>query len=142
MAIFNIDTALCRRRIGLMHIEQLLQRGIKTYLIGGNSRENTMIGRGVLDSMKAYKFDNAFMGTNGVHFEFGYTTPDPEEAQVKELAISLLRETCILADDSKVGEIAFSKFGNTKDAVLITNELEEVVQSQYKKETTIKVVGV
>ncbi|MEW9500898.1 DeoR/GlpR family DNA-binding transcription regulator [Jeotgalibacillus marinus] len=129
---------------GLMHIEQLLQRGIKTYLIGGyiKPRTNAMIGRGALDSMKAYRFDKAFMGTNGVHFESGYTTPDPEEAQVKELAISLSRETYVLADDSKVGEIAFSKFGNTEDAVLITNELEEVVKSQYKKQTTIKVVGV
>ena len=125
---------------GLMHIEQLLQRGIKTYLIGGfiKPRTNALIGRGALDSMKAYRFDKVFMGANGVHHEYGYTTPDPEEAQVKELAIALSREAYVLADDSKVGEIAFANFGNTEDAILITIELEDAVQFFYKN---IKVVG-
>lgn len=127
---------------GLMHIDSLLTKGIKTYLIGGaiKPRTNAMIGRGALESMKDYRFDKAFMGANGVHPEFGYTTPDPEEAQVKELAISLSRETFVLADESKIGEIAFAKFGDMKDGVLITNELDDDIQSDYKNQTTIKVV--
>ncbi|MDG5471111.1 DeoR/GlpR family DNA-binding transcription regulator [Jeotgalibacillus sp. ET6] len=128
---------------GLMHVEELLERGIKTYLIGGavKPRTNAMVGRGALESIKAYRFDKAFMGTNGVHPEFGYTTPDPEEAQVKELAISLSREVFMLADDSKIGEIAFASFGNIKDAYLIVNELEEETETLYQKQTTVKVVG-
>lgn len=127
---------------GLMHIEHLLTRGFKTYVIGGmiKPRTNAMVGRGALESMKDYRFDKAFMGTNGVHPEFGYTTPDPEEAQVKELAISLSREAYILADDSKIGEIAFAKFGEIKEAMLITNELDHVSESKYMNQTTVKVV--
>ncbi|KIL49692.1 DeoR/GlpR family DNA-binding transcription regulator [Jeotgalibacillus soli] len=129
---------------GLMHVKALLERGFKTYLIGGfvKPKTNAMIGRGALESMRDYRFDKAFMGTNGVHSEFGYTTPDPEEAQVKELAISLSRETFVLADDSKVGEIAFAKFGDIKEAALITNELEAETASRYTKQTRVKVVTI
>ena len=48
-----------------------------------------MIGRGALDSLEQYRFDKCFMGVNGIHSQFGYTTPDPEEAMIKQLAISL-----------------------------------------------------
>ncbi|TDL32998.1 DeoR/GlpR transcriptional regulator [Jeotgalibacillus sp. S-D1] len=128
---------------GLMHLEGLLLKEIKTYVIGGviKPRTNAVIGRGALESMNAYRFDKAFMGANGVHHEFGYTTPDPEEAQVKQLAMTLSRETFILADEGKLGEIAFSKFAEMKDGTLITNELDDDVQSLYRKQTKVKVVG-
>ncbi|WP_406686385.1 DeoR/GlpR family DNA-binding transcription regulator [Rossellomorea vietnamensis] len=127
---------------GLTHVEALLQKGIKTYMIGGYVKPVTraMVGSGALDSIRQYRFDKAFMGANGVHAQYGFTTPDPEEAQVKRMAIELSREAMFLADDSKFGEIAFSKIVDLDKAMIITNTIEEEHDTAMKNQTTIKVV--
>ncbi|WML44965.1 DeoR/GlpR family DNA-binding transcription regulator [Neobacillus sp. PS3-40] len=127
---------------GLMHVTPLLNKGIPTYLIGGFAKQNTkaIIGRGALTSLDLYQFDKCFMGVNGIHSQFGYTTPDQEEAAVKQKVISLSRETYVLADETKFSEIAFSKIGDLKTATIITNELSDETMRVFKDKTTIKVV--
>jgi DeoR family fructose operon transcriptional repressor len=127
---------------GLMHIEPLLKRGIPTYLTGGLLKQNTnaFIGRGALASLDLYRFDKCFVGVNGIHPKFGYTTPDQEEAMLKQKAITLSREAYILADDTKFAEISFAKIADIHEASIITNELEEETKEQYINRTTIKVV--
>ena len=127
---------------GFMHLSDLLNKGIKTYLLGGYAKPSTnaLIGRGALEGLEMYRFDKAFIGVNGIHPQFGYTTPDQEEALVKQKAINLSREVFILADDSKFGEISFGKIADLNQAVIITNQLEEDISKHYESKTTIKVV--
>jgi DeoR family fructose operon transcriptional repressor len=128
---------------GLMHLTPLLNKGIPTYLTGGLSKQktNALVGRGALAGLDIYRFDKCFMGVNGIHPQFGFTTPDPEEALVKEKAISLSREAYILADSTKFAEIAFAKITDIQNAAsIITNNLEDEVKKQYSNRTTIKVV--
>ncbi|XXM70563.1 DeoR/GlpR family DNA-binding transcription regulator [Lysinibacillus sphaericus] len=127
---------------GLTHVDALLQKGFKTYLTGGNVKPTTkaMIGSSAIESLQKYRFDKAFLGTNGVHPQYGFTTPDPEEAQVKKTSIELSREAFVLADDSKFGEIAFSKIADLKDAVIITNRSGDEPDPAYIEKTTVKVV--
>jgi DeoR family transcriptional regulator, fructose operon transcriptional repressor len=128
---------------GLMHINQLLDRGIQTYLIGGFAKvkTNALVGRGALLSLDQYRFDKGFMGVNGIHSEFGYTTPDPEEAIIKEKAITLSREVFVLADESKFSEIAFSKIADINRAKIITNKVQSELVEDYSRITSIKVVS-
>jgi DeoR family transcriptional regulator, fructose operon transcriptional repressor len=128
---------------GLMHLNLLLERGIQTYLIGGFAKvkTNALVGRGALLSLEQYRFDKCFMGVNGIHLEFGYTTPDPEEALIKEKAISLSREAFVLADESKFSEIAFSKIANINQAKIITNYVESELVEDISRKTSIKVVS-
>jgi DeoR family fructose operon transcriptional repressor len=127
---------------GLSHLTPLLHKGIPTYLIGGFAKPitNAFIGRGALVSLDLYRFDKCFMGVNGIHPQFGFTTPDQEEAMVKQKAISLSREAYVLADNSKFAEISFAKIAEIHEASIITNELEDETQQQYLNRTTIKVV--
>jgi len=127
---------------GLTHVDELLNRKIKTYLIGGYAKPTTkaMIGRGALDSLEHYRFDKCFMGVNGIHPQFGYTTPDPEEAQIKQLAISLAREAFVLTDESKFSEIAFAKITDLHNASIITNEVHFELKELFSSKTIIKVV--
>lgn len=127
---------------GLMHVDKLLERNIPTYVLGGYAKPKTkaMIGRGALESLQQYRFDKCFMGVNGIHPQFGYTTPDQEEAQVKQLAISLSREAYVLADDSKFSEIAFSKISDLHTATIVTNQVESDMEEQLSTKTKIKVV--
>jgi DeoR family transcriptional regulator, fructose operon transcriptional repressor len=127
---------------GLMHLQLLMENGINTYMIGGYAKKktNAIIGRGALLSLEQYRFDKCFMGVNGIHVQYGYTTPDPEEAMVKQKAISLAREVFVLADDSKFSEIAFSKIADIHEATIITNQLDKDTELQFESKTSIKVV--
>lgn len=127
---------------GLMHANELLDKNIKTYLLGGNIKPTTkaMVGRGALESLEQYRFDKCFMGVNGIHPQLGYTTPDQEEAMIKQQAINLSRETYVLADESKFSEIAFAKIADLHEATILTNELDLDTKEQYSSKTKIKVV--
>ncbi|MFC3882166.1 DeoR/GlpR family DNA-binding transcription regulator [Bacillus songklensis] len=127
---------------GLHHLDALLEKGIKTYLVGGEIKNKTraMIGRGALISLENYRFDKCFMGVNGIHTTYGYTTPDPEEALIKQTAIRLSREAYVLADDSKFNEISFAKVGDLHEATILTNEIDEDLLRTFETNTSIKVV--
>lgn len=127
---------------GLMHLPHLLERNIETYVIGGYAKPktNAIIGRGALASLEQYRFDKCFLGVNGVHPDSGYTTPDQEEAMIKQKAISLSREVFVLADETKFTEIAFAKIADLHQASIITNMLDEDIKGQYTSKTSIKVV--
>lgn len=127
---------------GLMHLPLLLERDIETYVIGGYAKPKTkaVIGRGAITSLEQYRFDKCFLGVNGVHPQSGYTTPDQEEAMIKQKAIALSRETFALADDSKFSEISFAKIADLHEAIIITNMLEEENDRPFSSRTKIKVV--
>ncbi|WP_335872819.1 DeoR/GlpR family DNA-binding transcription regulator [Bacillus sp. 2205SS5-2] len=127
---------------GLEQMKGLRENGIKTYIVGGEVKPTTgaIVGSIAMDSLRNYRFDKAFLGTNGIHQEFGFTTPDPEEARIKRQSISLSREAYILADESKFGEIAFAKISELEEATIVTNEGIDEQYAMIFKETTVKVV--
>lgn len=127
---------------GVMHVDSLLANSIHTYLLGGYTKAKTkaIIGRGAITSMENYRFDKCFIGVNGIHPKAGFTTPDQEEALIKQLAITSSREAYILADQSKFSEISFSKIADLHLASIITDELNIENEEQYVSQTKIKVV--
>ncbi|MBS4208472.1 DeoR/GlpR family DNA-binding transcription regulator [Bacillus sp. FJAT-50079] len=128
---------------GLEHIAPLLEKGIRTYLIGGyaKNRTNATIGRGALVSLGQYRFDKCFLGVNGIHSELAFTTPDQEEAMVKKKATTLSNKNYVLADETKFGEISFAKIMDLNKADIITTQLDQEILSLFKGKTTIKVVS-
>ncbi len=66
---------------GLTHVEALLKKGIKTIMLGGQVKENTLatIGSSAMEILRRYCFDKAFIGMNGLDIELGLTTPDEQE---------------------------------------------------------------
>lgn len=105
---------------------------IKTYLPGGVLKNSTkaLVGASLIQNLEHYSFDTAFLGTNGFDLKAGYTTPDPEEAAVKNLAITRSKQVFVLADETKCNEIAFCQFAKMQEATLITNHLSEELAKQ------------
>ncbi len=126
---------------GLKHIDALVERNINAYILGGSvkARTKAVVGSNALKNLEKFRFDKCFLGTNAIHLEYGFTTPDPEEAVLKENAIQLSKEAFVLADESKFGEVAFIKIADLKAATIITNsEVEDY--ERYAKKTRLKVV--
>lgn len=109
---------------GLNIIGEAIKYKFSTYVIGGYVKSGThaFVGKGAIDSIQQFRFDKAFIGTNGVDINFGYSTPDPEEAQIKQIAIKQSSHSFVLADPSKFDEVTFAKFAHLEDVVLITTE--------------------
>ncbi|MFD1738116.1 DeoR/GlpR family DNA-binding transcription regulator [Bacillus salitolerans] len=127
---------------GLTHLEALFDRNIETYLTGGYIKQKTkaLIGRGALEGLQSYQFDKSFIGVNGIHPNYGFTTPDPEEAAVKNLAIHLGQRVYVLADHSKFHDVTFAKVANLEDAIVITNESDPEILEAFTDKLTIEVV--
>lgn len=126
----------------ISHLDALTDHEIKTYLIGGlvKTKTKALVGSAAIQSLSSYRFDKVFLGINGIHLHAGFTTPDPEEAAVKQLAISLSQKAFILADHTKFNEASFSKVAELNEAIIITNEMDEEVAYDYQDKTDIRVV--
>lgn len=115
---------------------------IETFVPGGTLKASTkaLVGSTTTKTLTAFHFDKAFLGTNGFSVKAGYTTPDPEEADTKKIALSNSNESYILADGSKLEQVSFTRFANLDEATLITNELP--VKSLELLKTHTKVMEV
>ncbi|WP_155286142.1 DeoR/GlpR family DNA-binding transcription regulator [Lacticaseibacillus zhaodongensis] len=124
---------------GVDNASLLADYGINTILLGGMVKPLTkaVIGAEAARSLSLYRFNIAFLGTNGVHAQYGCTTPDPEEAATKRVAIAQAARTVILADTSKFGATSFAKIIGINEATIITNSLA-ALDSSFTQFANIK----
>ncbi|SNT55623.1 transcriptional regulator, DeoR family [Bacillus sp. OK838] len=129
---------------GLMHIPKLIELEIKTVLVGGTIKfsTNAVIGSNAVHFLNEYRFDKCFLGMNGIHQELGFTTPDPEEALLKKMALRLSNETYVLADSTKFNEATFAKVADVSDAIILTDSNDEEAVAQLHKNPKVKVVTI
>lgn len=94
-------------------------------LLSGRIRPITLsaVGELALSAMENFHADIAFLGTNGVDTEIGFTTPDPDEAAVKRKMIAHSRETIMMADGSKFGKTCASRFALISDVDRFVTDL-------------------
>ncbi|BAH46819.1 probable transcriptional repressor of the fructose operon [Brevibacillus brevis NBRC 100599] len=122
---------------------QLIKRNIRTILLGGELKAATlsMVGRDAITALSQYRFDKCFLGTNGIDQHHGLTTPDPDEAYVKQLALQFSDERFVLTDSDKFSRVTFAKVGDLQGITVITDDgLSEEEQQVYGRLSTLKVV--
>lgn len=110
---------------GIGHAKKLLEKGFKTYILGGEVKAVTeaVIGSTTIEELKKYNFSKGFFGANGISNQGGYTTPDVNEAMVKSQAIKMCQKSYVLADTSKLDKVSFVTFGSITDSTLIINRM-------------------
>lgn len=77
------------------------------------------------------------MGTNGIDEKRGFTTPDIDEALIKEAAMKHAYISYVLADFSKFRKVSSVTFAKLSSACIIT---DSIPNEHYKKLTVIKAV--
>lgn len=90
---------------------------IEIHMLGGRLRGITgaAVGAGTLAELTTLRPDIAFIGANGVHEEFGLSTPDGEEAAVKTVLTRGARRAVVLVDETKLGVetlVSFARLGD------------------------------
>ena len=124
---------------GIVHARKLIQKGLNAYMIGGKVKPVTeaVVGAEGISNLNNFNFSKAFMGTNGIDMQAGYTTPDIEEAMIKEKAINQSYMAFIIADHTKFRRVFPVTFSPLTKCCIITDAMPD---SKFAKETIIKEV--
>lgn len=118
---------------GLLQAQYLLSHGFKVQILGGEIRNITgaIIGSKAVSALSQYNFTKGFFGSNGVDAQYGFTTPDSEEASMKEIALQHCLMAYVLADHTKFNKVTPIRFANIDDAIIITDFCEDDAIKQH-----------
>ncbi|WP_244444684.1 DeoR/GlpR family DNA-binding transcription regulator [Paenibacillus camerounensis] len=92
-------------------------RNIEVSITGGMLRPDTMafVGPMTERSLEMVRVDKAFLGTNGLDLTEGITTPNMLEAATKRKMITVAKQSILLADHSKIGQVSFCKVADLRE---------------------------
>ena len=126
---------------GVVHAKDLVKKGMKVILIGGELKENTeaVVGADAVLQVQKYHFSKGFFGTNGINPKTGFSTPDVREASIKRVAVGNTKagERYILSDHDKFGKRCTVTFSGFEGTVLITDNCSDEI---YYNITDVKIV--
>lgn len=124
---------------GIAHARKLIQRGLNAYIVGGKVKHATeaIVGVEGIASLKNLNFSKAFIGTNGIDLEAGFTTPDIDEAKMKEAAINKSYMAFVMSDHTKFRRVFPVAFSELRKCCIITDRLPD---KRFSNETVIKEV--
>lgn len=111
---------------GVGHAQRLAALGFKVILVGGELKSSTeaVIGSTAAFMLQKYHFTIGFWGTNGVNKKNGFTTPDHEEAMIKQLSMEQADNKYVLCDHDKFNQVSTVTFASVNDAIVITDKAE------------------
>lgn len=123
----------------VQHALLLADQNNDVLLIGGKLKNTTqaIVGATSIEQLARYRFTKSFLGMNGIDRDYGFTTPDPEEASVKQQAVMNSSKAYVLADETKFNKVTFVKVCNIDDALIITDHLTDKNRQNYFNKTTI-----
>lgn len=126
---------------GIHHARRLIQKGLDAYIIGGKIKPVTeaVVGAEGIKNMQGLNFTKAFMGTNGIDIDSGFTTPDIDEALMKETAINKSYMPFMLADHTKFRRVFAVTFSQLKKCCIITDKVKD---KKFFESTVIKEVNI
>ena len=109
------------------HALKLSDNGFRVILIGGELKAATeaIVGNEAYAYLQRYNFTKGFFGANGVSRSSGFTTPDINEALIKECAMKHSRKRYVLCDSSKFHMTSPVSFGEFHSAKIITEKKPE-----------------
>lgn len=98
--------------------------GVQVIVVGGalHAKRRATLGPLAASFLGQFHVDRAFMAFNGVHPVAGFTVVDFEAASVKASMMAAAAETIVLADSSKVGQIAFASAAPLSAADLLVTD--------------------
>jgi DeoR family transcriptional regulator, fructose operon transcriptional repressor len=122
---FPEDKALTVFTNSLPIAQTLLSRPhVTVFVVGGRLRSQSVatVGGWATRMMSEVNVDVAFLGTNGISFERGLTTPDADEGDVKQLMVARARRRILLTDRSKFDLVSMCTYAELADIDLLITD--------------------
>ena len=116
------------------HALMLAENGFRVILIGGELKAATeaIVGNEAYVNLKKYNFTKGFWGANGVNPMAGFTTPDINEAMIKECSMKHTQRPYVLCDSRKFHQVSPVSFGEFHAAQIITDCMPDETYANYQ----------
>jgi DeoR family transcriptional regulator, fructose operon transcriptional repressor len=97
---------------------------IETILLGGkvHAPSHSLIGPIAEETIKQFRFSKAFMGTEGISLEEGFTQRNIYEVPVKRQAAANARQVIVLADSTKINQDVLVLFLRLEQAHMVITD--------------------
>jgi len=82
--------------------------------------------------LKQFYFSKSYLGTSGIDYTRGLTTPSIDEAETKKVVISNSENVYILADSSKFGKVFSNVIQPAANCAIITDRYDEQIAERIK----------
>ena len=104
------------------HAMKLAGRGFHVSVLGGELKSATesLIGPDTIATLSRYHFTIGFWGANGITPEDGFTSPESNEALIKQLSLERCARRYVLADATKFDSTSLVGFGLFSSATIVT----------------------
>jgi len=127
-----------------MNIAEILEADpeITTVVTGGTLRakQHSLVNPFAEFILSRINADIAFLGANGVDAARGVTNVNVAEAEIKALFLKAARRRVVLADASKIGQVALAKFADLQEIdLLITDEGADAEEVEALREKGLEV---
>ncbi|TDE02520.1 DeoR/GlpR family DNA-binding transcription regulator [Flavobacterium sandaracinum] len=119
------------------------EANIDTIQLGGDIRNSSTSAVGPIAEaiLSQFSCNKLFLGTDGVHLEFGLSTSNALEAHLNQAMIDVAEKVIVLADSTKMNTRGFGKICNlNKIDVLITDDGIDIETKMKLEEIGINVV--
>lgn len=117
---------------------------VELIILGGKVRTNTLasVGSAAVELMQRLFVDKAFLGTNGISLNEGFTTTDMDEAGIKRAMIQSSKQRIILADNSKFNKVYINQFAPVSmvDVIVTDNQTNKELLNEFIERYDIKVI--
>lgn len=122
------------------HARRLSEKGLKTYILGGEFKPVTeaIVGEEAILCLDKYNFTKGFWGTNGITVKNGFSTPDVKEAMIKRKSMQKTKDKYVLSDHTKFSQISPVSFADFDSAGIITYKIEDTAFKGYKNITEVE----
>ena len=126
---------------------ELSQTNWDVVLVGGQVRQHSliMLGPVALRTLRDYQADKCFLGATGVTLERGYSTPNPQDAELKRGILHAATSSFVLTDSSKLGHPALVTYAQLDEVdMLITDSAapESFVEAMTRRKLGFKLAEV
>lgn len=117
---------------------------VELIILGGKVRTNTLasVGSATVELMQRLFVDKAFLGTNGISLNEGFTTTDMDEAGIKRAMIQSSKQRIILADNSKFNKVYINQFAPVSmvDIIVTDDQTNKELLNEFIERYDIKVI--
>lgn len=123
---------------GLAIFEALCKhKGLSLFMLSGRYRPSSrdLVGPMLVNAVKQFAVDIAFLSVDGFDAEYGLSTTDHEVAEVTQAAMSIATQCVVVCDSSKGGRRAFAKICpiNNVDLIISDKHLDREVCNGIRK---------
>jgi DeoR family deoxyribose operon repressor len=117
-------------------IELSFKKPSKLAFGGGDFHENTLVFESpeMLELIKRFRANKAFISASGVNNELGITCGDPYEIEIKKAVLRSSLDKILLVDSSKFGVVRSCYFAELTDFTTIITD--NGISEEYRKRIT------